>query len=68
MDRDVAIQITDILDNIKTGLQQLSTNTIPSDDNRSVSPAPAEDQRSAPEADPEEPEAPAEEPKTRTKK
>ena len=68
MDRDIALQITQKITAINTALQTLVTNTTPTaSDNRSVSQAPAEDQRSAPEADPEEPEAPEEEPEPVTK-
>ena len=63
MDRDIAIQLNTALGNIKTGLQTLASNTTPTaSGSRSVSPDPAEDQRSAPAEDPEEPEAPEEEP------
>ena len=74
MDRDIALQITQKITAINTALQTLVTNTAPTADSRSISPDPAEQQRSAPEEpeEPEvreeEPEAPAEEPKTRTKK
>ena len=75
MDRDIALALSEKLTNIKNTLQTLATNTIPTADNRSVSPDPEEQQRSAPAEDPEEPEvleeepeAPAEEPETRTKK
>lgn len=68
MDRDVAISMTTALTNIKNILNTLATNTTPTTvDNRSVSLA--ENQRSVPAEDPEEePEAPVEEPETRTKK
>ncbi len=65
MDRDVALQITTKLNAVKTALQSIATNTTPTAASRSV---PEENQRSAPAEDPEEPEAPAEEPETRTKK
>lgn len=69
MDRDIAIQITTALGTIKTGLQALATNTTPTAaNNRSVSPDPEEQQRSAPAEDPEEPEAPEEESEPVTKK
>lgn len=68
MDRDVALKLLTNLTAVKTAVQTLATNTTPTAaDNRSASPAPAENQRSLPEADPEAPEAP-EEPETRTKK
>lgn len=69
MDRDLALKLAASLNSIKTAVAALATNTIPTAaDSRSVSPAPAENQRSLPEADPEEPETPEEEPDTRTKK
>ena len=73
MDRDVALQINTALDSIKTGLQQLATYTTPTANNRSVSPDPEENKRSAPEAEPEAPEEEPEEepepvPETTTRK
>lgn len=65
MDRDIALQIVEKITNINTSLQSIVTGTTPAADNRSASLA-ADQQRSIP--DPEEPEAPAEEPDTRTKK
>lgn len=64
MDRDVAQLLLTKITAIKTALQNIATNTNPSIIERS---APAENQRSVPEAPEEEPEAP-EEPETRTKK
>ena len=59
MDRDIALQLSSKLNDIKTSLTTLATNTTPSPtDSRSV-----ENQRSL--SDPEEElEAPAEEPET----
>lgn len=70
MDRDVSISMTTALTNIKNILNTLATNTTPTTaDNRSISSAPVENQRSVPaEAPEEEPEADPEEPETRTKK
>ena len=64
MDRDLALKLATSLANIKTSVTALAANTTPTaPDSRSV-----DQQRSIPEADPEEePEAP-EEPETRTNK
>ena len=62
MDRDVAQLLLTKITAIKTALQNIATNTNPTIIERS---APADDQRSVPV---EEPEAPTEEPDTRTKK
>ena len=67
MDRDIALQITQKITAINTALQGIVTGTTPAADNRSVSPDPEENQRSAPTADPEEPEASEEEPEPVTK-
>ena len=68
MDRDLALKLKDSLNSIKTTMAALATNTTPTTadsrsvapdpDSRSVSSAPAEDLRSAPEEESEaEPES-----------
>ena len=32
MDRDIALQLVDLLDDIKTAIETIATNTTPSDD------------------------------------
>lgn len=64
MDRDIALQIVTKLGNLNTALQALATNTTPVTPSASLTMS-----RFESVADPEEePEAPAEEPDTRTKK
>ena len=70
MDRDLALQTTAALTNIKNTLSLIANGTTPAEVSPSVN---ADDTRAAaPEEEPEflaeEPEAPAEEPETRTKK
>ena len=70
MDRDVALNLNTKLSAINTALQNIVNGIVNSAEiSRSV---PSGDQRSAPAEDlveePEEPEAPAEDPETRTKK
>jgi len=66
MDRDVALTLNTKLGAINTALQNIVNGIVNSaESNRSI---PAGDQRAIPAADPEEPEAPVEEPETRTKK
>ena len=55
MDRDIALQITQKITAINTALQGIVTGTTPAADNRSVSPDPEENQRSAPEEEEPEP-------------
>lgn len=65
MDRDVAMSLKSKLTNINTVLHLIATGVANTDENnRSIS---AGDQRSLPESDMEEPEAPEEEPEPITK-
>ena len=38
MDRDLALQLIDLLDDIKTAIETIATNTTPADDGGDVTP------------------------------